>query len=159
MSDQIVKSQPWIDQFPHRVRVRDELAALNEKRAALDVFRESAAHAQIPKHEQDLLLSQAAAMRFYAESLTRRLDYWEAVFSAGKQVTQLGLAFDERMRFVLDDVRKFKLLDIATEQLDKGDRESAAAELDARFVLMAGEVGRLLDAIETTFSVNRPESL
>lgn len=29
----------------------------------------------------------------------------------------------------------------------------------ARFVLMAGEVGRLLDAIETTFSVNRPESL
>lgn len=82
--------------------------------------------------------------------------------SAGKQVTQLGLAFDERMRFVLDEtlaVRKFKLLDIATEQLDKGDRESAAAELDARFVLMSGEVGRLLDAIETTFSVNRPESL
>lgn len=79
MSDQTVTSQPWIDQFPYRVRVRDELTALNEKRVALDAFRESAEHAKIPKHEQDLLLSQAAAMRYYAESLTRRLGYWEAI--------------------------------------------------------------------------------
>jgi recombination associated protein RdgC len=56
-------------------------------------------------------------------------------------------------------VRKFKLLDIAVEQLDKGDRDSAKAELDARFVLLAGEVARLLAAIETTFGVHRPQSL
>ncbi|MBP9155690.1 MAG: recombination-associated protein RdgC, partial [Xanthomonadales bacterium] len=56
-------------------------------------------------------------------------------------------------------VRKFKLLDIAVEQLDKGDRDSARAELDARFVLMSGEVARLLAAIETTFGVHRPQSL
>ena len=82
--------------------------------------------------------------------------------SAGKQVTSLALTFEERMRFVLDEtltVRKFKLLDIATEQLDKGDRDSAAAELDARFALMSGEVGQLLDAIETTFGVYRPQAL
>lgn len=81
---------------------------------------------------------------------------------SGKQVTQLGLTFDERLRFVLDEtltVRKFKLLDIAVEQLDQGDRDSAAAELDARFALMSGEVGRLLDAIETTFGVHRPQAL
>lgn len=82
--------------------------------------------------------------------------------SAGKQVTQLGLTFDDRQRFVLDEaltVRKFKLLDIAVEALDKTDRDSAAAELDARFALLSGEVGRLLDAIETTFGVHRPQSL
>lgn len=81
---------------------------------------------------------------------------------SGKQVTQLALTFEERMRFVLDEtltVRKFKLLDIATEPLDQGDRDSAKAELDARFVLMAGEVGRLLEAIETTFGVHRPQAL
>lgn len=82
--------------------------------------------------------------------------------SSGKQVTQLALTFEERMRFVLDEtltVRKFKLLDIAVEQLDKGDRDSAKAELDARFVLLVGEVARLLNAIEKTFSVHRPQSL
>jgi recombination associated protein RdgC len=82
--------------------------------------------------------------------------------TSGKQVTQLALTFEERMRFVLDDtltVRKFKLLDIAVEQLDKGDRDSAKAELDARFALMSGEVARLLAAIETTFGVPRPQSL
>ena len=82
--------------------------------------------------------------------------------SGGKQVTQLALTFEERMRFVLDEtltVRKFKLLDIAVEQLDKGDRDSAKAELDARFVLMSGEVARLLAAIETTFGVHRPQSV
>lgn len=82
--------------------------------------------------------------------------------SSGKQVTQLALTFEERMRFVLDDtltVRKFKLLDIAVEQLDKGDRDSAKAELDARFALLAGEVARLLAAIETTFGVPRPQTL
>lgn len=82
--------------------------------------------------------------------------------TSGKQVTQLALTFEERMRFVLDEtltVRKFKLLDIAVEQLDQGDRDSAKAELDARFVLMGGEVARLLAAIETTFGVHRPQSL
>jgi recombination associated protein RdgC len=82
--------------------------------------------------------------------------------SAGKQATSLALTLQERMRFVLDEtltVRKFKLLDIAVEQLDQGDRESAAAELDARFALLSGEVGQLLDAIETTFGVYRPQAL
>jgi recombination associated protein RdgC len=81
---------------------------------------------------------------------------------SGKQVTALALTFQERMRFVLDEtltIRKFKLLDIAVEQLDQGDRDSAAAELDARFALMSGEVGQMLDAIETTFGVYRPTGL
>ncbi len=81
--------------------------------------------------------------------------------SSGKQVTQIALTFEERMRFVLDDtltVRKFKLLDITVEQMEKGDRDSAKAELDARFVLMSGEVARLLARIETLFGVPRPQT-
>ncbi len=78
---------------------------------------------------------------------------------SGKQVTQLALVFEDRMRFVLDEnltVRKFKLLDIATESLESGDRASANAELDARFALMSHELTLLLGAIETIFGVPRP---
>jgi recombination associated protein RdgC len=78
---------------------------------------------------------------------------------AGKQVTELALVFAERVRFTLDEnlkVRKFKLLDIATESLESGDRESANAELDARFALMTGEVTLLLERLEAVFGVPRP---
>jgi recombination associated protein RdgC len=78
---------------------------------------------------------------------------------SGKQVTQLALVFQERMRFVLDEnltVRKYKLLDIATESLESGDRDSANAELDARFALMSHELALLFQAIETIFGVPQP---
>jgi recombination associated protein RdgC len=78
---------------------------------------------------------------------------------SGKQVTQLALVFQERIRCVLDEnltIRKFKLLDIATESLESGDRESANAELDARFALMSHELALLLASIETIFGVPRP---
>ena len=81
--------------------------------------------------------------------------------SAGKQCSALALTYQDRMRFVLDEtlaVRKFKLLDIAVESLEKGDRDSAKAELDARFILMTGEVTRLLAALETVFGVPRPQA-
>lgn len=77
----------------------------------------------------------------------------------GKQVTQLALIYRERLGFVLDDmltVRKFKLLDLAVESLEGSDRESARAELDARFALMVLEVKQLLIDLEKTFSVHRP---
>lgn len=77
----------------------------------------------------------------------------------GKQVTQLALVYRERLSFVLDEaltVRKFKLLDLAVESLEAGDRESARAELDARFALMVLEVKQLLGDLEKTFSVHRP---
>lgn len=78
---------------------------------------------------------------------------------SGKQVTQLALVFEERMRFVMDEnltLRKFKLLDLATEALESGDRASANAELDARFALMTHELALLLQAIETIFGVPQP---
>ena len=71
----------------------------------------------------------------------------------------MALIYRERLGFVLDDmltVRKFKLLDLAVESLEGSDRESARAELDARFALMVLEVKQLLIDLEKTFSVHRP---
>ncbi|PIV36146.1 MAG: recombination-associated protein RdgC [Lysobacterales bacterium CG02_land_8_20_14_3_00_62_12] len=78
----------------------------------------------------------------------------------GKLVSQLGLNFQERMQFVLDDtltMRKFKLLDGATEVIEKGDRDSVRAELDARFALMSHELAGLLTVLEKLFGVPRPQ--
>lgn len=78
---------------------------------------------------------------------------------SGKQVTQLALVFEDRMRFVLDEnlaLRKFKFLDVVTEELEKDDRDSARAELDARFALMSREIAGLLLALEKIFGVRQP---
>lgn len=78
---------------------------------------------------------------------------------SGKQVTQLALVFEDRMRFVLDEnlaLRKFKFLDVVTEQLEKDDRDSVRAELDACFALMSREMAGLLLALEKIFGVRQP---
>lgn len=103
---------------------------------------------------------KGAVVRCRRQDLTA--DEMREHLTAGKQCTQLAMTFSERISFVLDEsltIRKFKLLDIATEQLDKGDRDSAKAELDARLILLAGEIATLLAAIERVFGVHRPQSL
>lgn len=103
---------------------------------------------------------KGAVVRCRRQDLTA--DEMREHLTAGKQCTQLAMTYNERMSFVLDEsltIRKFKLLDLAFEQLDKGDRENAKAELDARLALMAGELATLLVAIETTFSISRPQTL
>lgn len=77
----------------------------------------------------------------------------------GKQVYQLGLSFEDRIGFVLGEdlvIRKLRFYDVVTEQLDDAESESAAAELDARFTLMTGEVERLLENLETWFTLPQP---
>lgn len=79
---------------------------------------------------------------------------------SGKQVVQLALVYRERISFVLDDlltVRKFKLLDMAVENLDSRDRESAIEELNARCALMTLEVDQLLGELTRIFSIHRPQ--
>jgi len=78
---------------------------------------------------------------------------------AGKQVYQLGLEFDERIGFVLDEaltVRKLKFFDVVTDELDNQQADTIADELDARFALMTGELRRLLKALDTWFGLPRP---
>ena len=79
---------------------------------------------------------------------------------AGKQVTRLALVLDDHVSFVLGEdlvVRKFKLLDGAVNQLESTDRDDIAAELDARFALMAGEFKRLFNVLEKAFKLSKAE--
>jgi recombination associated protein RdgC len=77
----------------------------------------------------------------------------------GKQVFQLGLVFDDRISFVLGEdliLRKLRFLDVVLDGM--GDsHESAAAEMDANFAMMALEFERLLGKLEEWFKLPRPD--
>ncbi len=75
----------------------------------------------------------------------------------GKQVTRLALTLDDHVSFVLGEdlvVRKFKLLDGAVDQLASTDHDDVQAEMDARFVLMSGEVKRLFTVLQSAFKLS-----
>jgi recombination associated protein RdgC len=79
---------------------------------------------------------------------------------AGKQATRLALTFDDRMSFTLDEdlaIRKLKFLDAALETLESTERDDLAAELDARFALMSGELARLFPVLEGALSLSKAE--
>lgn len=79
---------------------------------------------------------------------------------AGKQCTRLALVLDDHVSLVLGEdlvVRKFKLLDGAVDALEHNDRDDIAAELDARFALMAGEFRRLFAVLEPAFQPSRAD--
>ncbi|MEO7916596.1 MAG: recombination-associated protein RdgC, partial [Dokdonella sp.] len=87
------------------------------------------------------------------------LDEIKEHLKTGKQVFQLGLEFDERMSFVLGEdlvIRKLRFLDIVLDEIDESSLESNRAELDATFTLMTLEIRRLLAALESWFTINRP---
>ncbi|QOW19390.1 recombination-associated protein RdgC [Lysobacter ciconiae] len=75
----------------------------------------------------------------------------------GKQVTRLALMLDDHVSFVLGEdliVRKFKLLDGAVDQLESTDHDDVRAEMEARFVLMSGEVKRLFAVLQSAFKLS-----
>lgn len=78
----------------------------------------------------------------------------------GKQVFQLGLVFEGRIALVLGEdltIRKLRFLDVVQDTLENSGDSSAAGELDARFVLMSGELERLLQALSEWFGLPRPD--
>lgn len=81
---------------------------------------------------------------------------------AGKQCSRLGLVFNDRLSFVLDEtmtVRKLRFLELATADLEKTDRDSIEAEVDASFTLMTSELGLLLEQLERDFSLIMPDQV
>lgn len=79
---------------------------------------------------------------------------------SGKQVFQLGLVFEDRLGFSLDEdlvVRKLRFLDLVQNELGDVDADSAVAELDARFALMTLELGRLFERLQEWFGLARPQ--
>lgn len=80
---------------------------------------------------------------------------------AGKQGFQIALVFEERLSFVLGEdlvIRKLRFLDVATEALEREERDSLRAEIDATFALLSLELGRLLDRLETEFSLSKADA-
>lgn len=79
---------------------------------------------------------------------------------SGKQATRLALVLDDHVSFVLGEdlvVRKLKFLDGAVESLENTERDSLAAELDARYALMAGELKRLFTVLADALKFSRAD--
>lgn len=80
---------------------------------------------------------------------------------AGKQGFQLALTFEDRLSFVLGEdlvVRKLRFLETATEPLEKDERDSLRAEIDATFALMSGELKRLLQRLTGEFALSSADA-
>lgn len=74
----------------------------------------------------------------------------------GFQVTQLALIYNDRVSFTFGDdlvVRKFKLLEAATESLES--QEDINAERDAMLALMHGEARELFEMLSTAFKFSK----
>ncbi len=73
---------------------------------------------------------------------------------AGKQVTRLGLIWEGRVAFVLDEalvVRRLQFLDIVRESLRDIATASPEAVFDAEFALMTGDLALLLPRLLELF--------
>lgn len=81
-------------------------------------------------------------------------DEIRAHLDAGKQVTRLGLIWNERLAFVLDEaliVRRLQFLDVVREPLLETATDSPEAVFDAEFALMTGELALLLPRLLELF--------
>ncbi|HPF57545.1 MAG TPA: recombination-associated protein RdgC [Candidatus Competibacteraceae bacterium] len=81
-------------------------------------------------------------------------DEIRAHLDAGKQVTRLGLLWNERLAFVLDEaltVRRLQFLDVVRESLQETATDSPEAVFDAEFALMTGELALLLPRLLELF--------
>lgn len=80
---------------------------------------------------------------------------------SGKQAFALGLTFDSRIAFTLDEslvLKRVRFLDDVLDQLSDESMDSAVAEADARFALMTLELRRLIEFLDTIFVFGeRPE--
>lgn len=69
--------------------------------------------------------------------------------STGKQVTELGLIWRERIRFVLTDklqLKRIQFLDVLQEEASQAGDDMASL-FEATFLLMAEELGELIEAL------------
>ncbi len=73
---------------------------------------------------------------------------------AGKQVTRLGLTWDERLTFILDETlvaRRLRFLDVVRETANEPANPSPEEIFDAEYALMTGELALLLPRVLELF--------
>jgi len=81
-------------------------------------------------------------------------DEMRSHLQAGKQATRLGLIWDERVAFILDEalvVRRLQFLDVVRESVRDIATGSPEAVFDAEFALMTGELALLLPRLLELF--------
>ena len=77
-----------------------------------------------------------------------------AHLAAGKQVARLGLIWNQRVAFVLDEtltLRRLRFLDVVRESLGDDATGSAEAVFDAEFALMTAELDGLIPRLLSVF--------
>ncbi len=101
--------------------------------------------------DQDLELQSADATKATVRYTRHPIDEREvrAHLSVGKRPTRLGLTWSERIAFVLTEqlqVKRLEFLDLTHDRADDGETD-AAAQFDADFAVMSGELARLLQEL------------
>lgn len=90
---------------------------------------------------------ERASVRYLRHSLEG--DDIRRHIAAGKVVVRLGLLWNERLSFLLDDklqLKKFKFVDI-DEVAEESQTENPDEQFDLDFALMTGELNKLLDEL------------
>ncbi len=101
--------------------------------------------------EQDLELQSADAMKSTVRYRRHVLDGPDirTHLAAGKRPTQLGLTWNGRIAFILTEklqVKRVQFLELAPEREDGGEIDPLE-QFDLDFTVMAGELGKLLEAL------------
>jgi len=81
---------------------------------------------------------------------------------AEKYVTKISLEWDDSISFLLSDdlsIKKLKFFDIILNQNDDIDSDDKLARLDADFILMSGEINRMISNLHREFAVNATDCL
>lgn len=95
-------------------------------------------------------------LRCKNEDLTR--DDIQAHLDTGKQVTRLGLVWQEQIEFILETdlaLKRVKPTDMLMEQQDDLVDPSAEEKLAADFALISAQVGELYNDLSRAFSLSR----
>ena len=82
----------------------------------------------------------------------------QSLLAGGLLVTRLGLTWQDRVAFVVNDKLELKRLELLgiesdSDAGDEGDAEvDAVAKFDVDFLLMAGELSKLLEELDAAMS-------
>jgi len=77
-----------------------------------------------------------------------------AHLDAGKQVRKLGLVWEDRLAFQLDEhlvTRRLRFKEFIDDELERMESEDEAALFDAEFAIMTGELRRLIARLIDAF--------
>lgn len=136
------------------------LAATETPRALLTQWL---AHGNLPEHlslgDECELRDPASRSRVTCRQQELESGEVHAHLKQGKQAYRLGLQYKDRLSFVLGEdlvIRKLRFLDVVQDSLDADGRDTAEAELDARFALVTLELAQLFDCMEQWFGLQRP---